>query len=105
MLASAKVDTPNFSQYSSYAVISVDISMTVPYDIPAGNIKEEIKTQSAYIRNVEIVDIMNDDNDRSLLFRVTFQAKEKNLTHHEANMIRDTIISQLKNKFSVKINV
>ena len=51
---------------------------------------------SSLIKKVEVTDVYEDDNSKSITTRITFAHPEKTLTRDEVSEITDKIISTLK---------
>ena len=100
----AEIDINDFSaienasiQYeepSKFPAIDIDLSFVSSAFAP---IAKAIKaTNSSLIKKVEVTDVYEDDNSKSITTRITFAHPEKTLTRDEVSEITDKIISTLK---------
>lgn len=100
----AEIDINDFSaienasiQYeepSKFPAIDIDLSFVSSAFAP---IAKAIKAaNSSLIKKVEVTDVYEDDNSKSITTRITFAHPEKTLTRDEVSEITDKIISTLK---------
>lgn len=100
----AEIDINDFSaienasiQYeepSKFPAIDIDLSFVSSAFAP---IAKAIKAaNSSLIKKVEVTDVYEDDNSKSITTRITFAHPEKTLTRDEVAEITDKIISTLK---------
>ncbi len=100
----AEIDINDFSaienasiQYeepSKFPAIDIDLSFVCSAFAP---IAKAIKAaNSSLIKKVEVTDVYEDDNSKSITTRITFAHPEKTLTRDEVSEITDKIISTLK---------
>ena len=100
----AEIDINDFSaienasiQYeepSKFPTIDIDLSFVSSAFAP---IAKAIKAaNSSLIKKVEVTDVYEDDNSKSITTRITFAHPEKTLTRDEVSEITDKIISTLK---------
>lgn len=100
----AEIDINDFSaienasiQYeepSKFPAIDIDLSFVSSAFAP---IAKAIKAaNSNLIKKVEVTDVYEDDNSKSITTRITFAHPEKTLTRDEVSEITDKIISTLK---------
>ena len=100
----AEIDINDFSaienasiQYeepSKFPAIDIDLSFVCSAFAP---IAKAIKAaNSNLIKKVEVTDVYEDDNSKSITTRITFAHPEKTLTRDEVSEITDKIISTLK---------
>lgn len=100
----AEIDINDFSaienasiQYeepSKFPAIDIDLSFVSSAFAP---IAKAIKAaNSSLIKKVEVTDVYEDDNSKSITTRITFAHPEKTLTRDEVSEITDKIISALK---------
>lgn len=100
----AEIDINDFSaienasiQYeepSKFPAIDIDLSFVSPAFAP---IAKAIKAaNSSLIKKVEVTDVYENDNSKSITTRITFAHPEKTLTRDEVSEITDKIISTLK---------
>lgn len=88
-----------FEPLPKYPPIIEDITITFTSNLSVGDVIEEIRTQSTLIQNATLKDTF--ENNKTI--RIVYQSKERNLTTKEIAIIRDKILSTLKEKFNITI--
>ena len=88
-----------YKKISKFPPIIEDVSIVVSDNIRTDDIVEEIKIHSQLITDVFLKDRYKDTRT----FRIIYQDNEKNLTVKDVTLIREQIISTLKNKFLATI--
>lgn len=88
-----------FTPLPKYPPVLEDLSLIVDVDVSTGDIIDEIKKQSALVKEVTLLDEYKDTKT----FHIVYQDKEKNLTTQEVGEIREKIIEVLKKKFQAEV--
>jgi phenylalanyl-tRNA synthetase beta chain len=82
---------------SSHPAAIRDLSVVIPLDELSGSVLEEIyDTDMILIRDVELFDIYENSNKKSLSFHIVFQAQDRVLSNEELNDLQNKIISNLE---------
>lgn len=94
--------------YSIYPFIQRDLAFTMPKNLPAGNLINEIKkTGGAFLQSIEIFDLYEGESlnkgQKSVAYRLTFQNSEETLTDDQIMVLQNLIIDQIRHKFSVEV--
>lgn len=87
-----------YEEPSKFPAIEIDLSFVTEKFAPVARAIENAKC--ALIKNVEVTDVYEDDNDKSksITTRITFSHPEKTLKREEVQEVADSIISELKSK-------
>jgi phenylalanyl-tRNA synthetase beta chain len=84
-----------------------DMAIILPYDVPASQVDELIKSAGELVRNVNLFDVYKGkqvpDNMKSLAFSIEYYSSDKTLTDEEVDEIHQKIISMLKEKFGAEL--
>ena len=88
-----------FKSLPKYPPIMEDLSLVAENNIKTIDIIENIKNQSNLIVDVSLLDRFQDTRT----FHITYRDKNKNLTGEEVSKIREKILKNLKEKFSITI--
>lgn len=94
-----------FESWSKYQDVTYDISLLVPLQVTAGELKQAIGKASSKINAVELVDFFEKDdwdNQRSLTFRYTMSDHTKTLDKNEIDAIVQKVEKVVK-KYDAKI--
>ena len=82
---------------SKYPAIERDLSVVVNYDTKVDDVLNIIDNMSGPLAiDIDLADIYDNQNDKSLTFRIVFQSYEKNLTDAEVNKLMDKIIKAVE---------
>ena len=96
VLASIKNNSITYDEPSKFPSIDIDLSFVTDTFAP---IKEAIKNADCpLIKKIEVVDIYEDENSKSITTRLTFSHPEKTLKRDEVSDVANNIIEQLKSK-------
>ncbi len=76
-----------------------DLALIIPQETSYQDIEKTIKEQSSLVKKVELLD----EYDKTQTFRVTYQTDERNITNEEIKPIREKILNELKNKFTITL--
>lgn len=76
-----------------------DLALIIPQETLYQDIEKTIKEQSSLVKRVELLD----EYGKTQTFRITYQADERNITNEEIKPIREKILNELKNKFSITL--
>lgn len=77
-----------------------DIRIIVSEEVEYKKIVDVIKSASALIKKVELLDVYQDKKT----FRITYQSRDKNLTNEEITKIREKILEALKNDLNAELS-
>jgi len=103
-IVEAKKTPISYMPYSQYPAVKQDMSVIVNQDIIAAELLNSIRNYNDLIRNVEIADVYEKDNQKSILFKITYQSKDKTLSTDEVNSLHQKIEEELENKFKATIS-
>lgn len=93
-----------FIQFSEFPALKQDISVIVEKQIEAGKIKDLIyKYGAPLVHQVEIGDVFEMDNKKSLLFKITYQLIDRTLSTNEVNVTHLKIEEQIVKTFNAHI--
>lgn len=96
VLAELKNSSITYDEPSKFPSMDIDLSFVTDTFEP---IKKAIaKANCELIKNVEVVDIYEDDNSKSITTRLTFSHSEKTLTREEVLEISNAIVDDLKSQ-------
>lgn len=74
-----------------------DLSVIIPFNEPSGLVLEEIyNTDLNLIQDIELFDIYENSNKKSLSFHIIFQSQDRVLSKEELNDLQNKIISNLE---------
>ncbi len=93
------VKIKEFKPIPKFPPINEDMAIVAPMDVPAGDLIKTIKSQSALIADVSILDKYKDVRT----FHIIYQSKEGNLKNEEVGEIREKIIKTLKSKHNARL--
>ncbi len=86
----------NYEEPSKYPGIEIDLSFVSEKFAP---IIEAIRSaNSPLVKKVNVVDVYNDDNGKSITARITFAHPDKTLTREEVMDVADSVIAKLGEK-------
>lgn len=86
----------SYEEPSKFPSIEIDLSFISDKFAPIAKAIDKVK--SSLIKNVEVTDIYEDDNnEKSITTRITFAHAERTLKHEEVQEVTDAIIGELKN--------
>lgn len=85
-----------YEEPSKFPAIEMDLSFVADKFAPIAKAIKDAK--SALIKRVEVTDVYEDENAKSITTRITFAHPEKTLTREEVQEISDSIIQNLKEK-------
>jgi phenylalanyl-tRNA synthetase beta chain len=91
-------------QVSPYPPVTVDVSLTAPADVPAGELTEALAIGGGdLLEDVRLFDVYLGDQvaegRRSLTFSLRFRAPDRTLTSEEANAARDAATAVAADRF------
>jgi phenylalanyl-tRNA synthetase beta chain len=83
---------------SPYPPVAVDVSLTVPADVPAAELAEALEVGGGdLVEDVRLFDLYTGEQvgggRRSLTFTLRFRAPDRTLTSEEANVARDAAVA------------
>jgi phenylalanyl-tRNA synthetase beta chain len=99
-----------FNKYShipKFPPLIEDLDIIIEEKIPVGEVIETIKQAvKPNISNIQLIDLYKNNkigqNNKSITFRITYQAKNRTLTSKETTIIREKIKKALEEKFKAK---
>jgi phenylalanyl-tRNA synthetase beta chain len=96
-----------FEPLSVFPSVYRDMAIILPYDVPASQVEDLIKSAGELVRNVNLFDVYKGkqvpDNMKSLAFSIEYYSPDKTLTDEEADEIHQKIISMLKETFGAEL--
>ncbi len=94
VLASIKNDSISYVEPSKFPSMDIDLSFVTDTFAPIKNAIE--KQNCELIKKIEVVDIYEDENSKSITTRLTFSHPEKTLKREEVGDVANAIIDDLK---------
>ena len=81
-----------------------DLAFVIDQKILYNDINREIKNFSPLLKELELFDVYNlEENKKSLAFHLSYASEEKTLSTEEVDKIQAELIKHLENKFSAQI--
>lgn len=107
-LLSGQPRSPRYQPISKMPAMDRDIALLMPKDLPASDVEAEIrKNGGELLREVRVFDVFEGGNlqagQRSVAFRMIFQAQEATLEDQTINEVRDKVVKALQQKFGISI--
>ena len=103
-LEELKVSKINYQDISKYPSISKDVAFIVNKNITNEEIINEIKkVEGKLLNNIELFDVYDLGNKRSLAYNLIFSNKDNTLQDEIVMPIFEKIINEIKNKFNCEI--
>lgn len=88
-----------YEEISKFPSIVRDISVIVPYDVLIDEVQWQIQEgANAFVRDIELFDIFEKEEEKSLSFHIILQSKNKTLTSQDADNVIKNIIARLESK-------
>ncbi len=98
------VEEHEYRPLAKYPSVMRDISMLVDRSVRVGEIMQAIQeVDLKYIEDVDLIDEYDFEQQRSLTFRIIFQAENRTLTDEEVNKEMNKITKVLQSRFKAKI--
>lgn len=88
-----------FKPLSLYPAVIQDLTFIFPEKVLVGDVINEISCLSKLVSKIEYLGVFKD----AFTFRLYYQSPEKNLSENEVKEIREKIISNLNEKFKLKL--
>ncbi len=96
VLATIKNSSITYTEPSKFPSMDIDLSFVTDTFAP---IREAIENQNCpLIKKIEVVDIYEDENSKSITTRLTFSHPEKTLKREEVSDVANAIIEELSTK-------
>ena len=96
VLAQVKNSSISYEEPSKFPSMDIDLSFVTDTFAP---VKEAIEKQKCeLIKKIEVVDIYEDENGKSITTRLTFSHPEKTLKREEVSDVANAIIEELNSK-------
>ena len=92
--AAIKNASIQYEEPSKFPSIDIDLSFVSDKFAPIAKAIENAKCK--LIKNVEVTDVYEDENSKSITTRITFADPEKTLTREEVQGVSDSIVAELK---------
>ncbi len=97
-----------FSEISAFPAVRRDLAVTVPRDIPAGQVEAAIREASPeLLESVRLFDVYEGEgiaeDRRSLAWSFRFRSPERTLTDEEADVALKRIVSALEGRFDARV--
>lgn len=93
-LASISNASIQYEEPSKFPAIEIDLSFVADKFAPIAKAIKNAKCE--LIKKVEVTDVYESENDKSITTRITFSHPEKTLKREEVQTVTDSIISELK---------
>jgi phenylalanyl-tRNA synthetase beta chain len=100
--------TPRYQPISKFPVVDRDIAFVMPRELEAAAVDGEIrKAAGELLREVRVFDVFEGGSlptgQKSVAFRLLFQAKNSTLEDQAVNELRDKVVAAVSQKFGVSI--
>ncbi len=104
-ITKADKDQKSFVPYSQYPAVVFDMSVVIDKSVQAGDMIQKIREAGGeLLRDVSIQDVYEKgDSERSILFTIHYQSKERNLTTEEVNQLHTKIGTILSEAFQATV--
>jgi len=107
-LAKQNLSQSRFSPFSTYPAVARDIAFYAPIDLPVAKLIQTMENAGGdLLQHIELFDEYRGENvpdgQRSLAFRLTYQAPDRTLTDHEVDPLLETVRSALTEQFAVTL--
>ncbi|MGN0528148.1 MAG: phenylalanine--tRNA ligase subunit beta, partial [Eubacterium sp.] len=96
LLAEIENASIQYEEPSKFPAMDIDLSFVSDKFAPIARAIENAKCP--LIKKVEVTDVYEDDNSKSITTRITFAHPERTLTREEVQAVADSIIGDLKSK-------
>ena len=96
LLAEIENASIQYEEPSKFPTMDMDLSFISDKFAPIARAIENAKCP--LIKKVEVTDVYEDDNSKSITTRITFAHPERTLTREEVQAVSDSIIDDLKSK-------
>ncbi|MES2854903.1 MAG: phenylalanine--tRNA ligase subunit beta [Bdellovibrionota bacterium] len=98
----------NFEAVSKMPAVDRDLAFVMPKELAVADIETEIrKTGGDLLKDVRVFDVFEggslEAGQRSVAFRLLFQAKDSTLEDQAINELRDRVVNAVKAKFGVAL--
>lgn len=104
MLFNKKTSKLKYTEPSKYPSVKRDVAFYFKKDINVSNIIKEInKNGNKILENIDVFDVYEKENERSIGFTLTFEDKNKTLTDEEINNAFNRIIDAVIKKFNATL--
>ena len=103
VLKSLKVRSMKAKEISKYPSVSKDMAFIFDKDIISADVVKEIKKQGGKNVSVEIFDVYDMGDKKSIAFNLVFQDENKTLLEEEVMEIFNKIIDVVENKFNANL--
>lgn len=107
-LLSNQPRSPRYQPISKFPVVDRDIALVMPKELEAASVEAEIKKAAGeLLREVRVFDVFEGGNlesgQKSVAFRLLFQAKDATLEDQAVNELRDRVVGIVSQKFGISI--
>lgn len=99
---------PKYQSISKLPAVDRDIALMMPKELPASTVEAEIKKAAGdLLKEVRVFDVFEGGNlptgQRSVAFRLIFQAKDATLEDQAINELRDKVVAAVTQKFGISV--
>lgn len=107
-LLSGQPKSPRYQPISKFPAVDRDIAFVMPKELEAASVESEIKKAAGeLLREVRVFDVFEggqlQSGQKSVAFRLLFQAKDSTLEDQAVNELRDRIVGSVSQKFGIAI--
>ena len=100
--------SPQYKSISKMPAVDRDIAIQMPKDLPASSVESEIKKAGGeLLKEVRVFDVFEGGtlpaDQRSVAFRMVFQAQDATLEDQKINEVRDKVVKAVTEKFGVTL--
>ncbi|MDP2671404.1 MAG: phenylalanine--tRNA ligase subunit beta [bacterium] len=92
----------HYEALEKFPPIIEDLSMFISKEVPAGEVLKVIRSNNL-IKEVEVFDIFEEKERKSVAVRITYQAKDRTLTDQEVSKVRKQLSRKLEKSLQAKI--
>ncbi len=108
LLMNGQPRSPKYKPISRMPAVDRDIALQMPKSLPAAEVEAEIKKAAGeLLREVRVFDVFEGGSlppdQRSVAFRMVFQAKDTTLEDQKVNELRDKVVKAVTEKFGITV--
>ena len=94
-----------FKPFSSFLTVEKDLSFVIPLSVPVGDVQKEIQKilGSNLCEQVEVFDIYEKNQERSVSFRMYLVPQKEAFTDKELQNFQNQVIEGVNKKFSISL--
>ena len=107
-LVAAIPERVRYEDVITYPAVRQDLAFTVAEDVPAGDLVDAARAAAgADLREIRVFDVYRGDpipdGKKSVALAVAFQSPERTLTEEDARLLRERIVTSLRDAFGAEL--